>query len=362
MATRSLQAVLLMTLLLSAAFAQSRSGARSRPSLDSLYSRAGQFWSLLAQKKRLEASGFLRNLDQRNAFLARKSEPEFTDPVIKGVRFGERPDHMAIDVVVNLVAMGQTFRWSLQQEWVFEGGRWLLDEPIESDKSLFSRPITPDGNRVVISQFKEGFRFKVSELEIPPDAFGKQVDGDLEYEFATPNGLDLEVAGGPAFLSVNRLDLRNLQKTGRIRYTISGDQLVFVSGPIEPLVLRAKSGPESVEFRLPVRWNGRAPYRWTFSPAAIASDYRGEVRLEVFNQSDQPWTIGSVFSSSGTLELVRLPEKIIPPEGSGIFQFKAIGPQAELRDEGSLRDSVSLTRPSGSVLVTIPVPYQPAKR
>ena len=332
----------------------SQTGAPS--DLNLVYKSAEQFWKLVVQRKRLEASKFLISEEQREVFLSWQ-EPPYFEPRVDRIKFQSDPNKVIVGLSVQFMApSGQIFNRYVEQEWIYGKKRWLLNLDVSETNIFASRPVPTDLEKLV-TQFKAGFRLKSSGIEIPPDAFGKSLPGSIEYEYEGPKDLPLEYVSGPEFLYVEGQDLKRLTATGVIRFVVNGNEL-FTNDNIPPLRLRVQSGSASEEFVIPVRWNGHAPYRWSFSPPLIEPDYQGEVRLEVLNQSEETWNPGAGNSSQGTLVSVSGPTGPVRPGETAVYVYNVAKPGGAPASKESVRqDSLVLYLNGATPTVIIRVPY-----
>ena len=286
----TLLAKLLSSVLIVLLAGQTLNGQSGRPAdLNLAYDTAAQFWTLLTQRKRLEASRLIATEEQQSAFLG-WAEPPYSQPVIEYIRFGSQRDRVVVSISVKTFGLnGLLFTRSLEQEWLYQGRRWVLNLDISENKLFTDKPLPTDDDKR-LAEFKAGFRLKTTEIDIPEDAWGKTIPGEIEYEYTGPSDLVLDYVSGPDVVNVELADLQKLEPQGKIKYLITGRQLF--STEFQPLKVQVYVGKEQQEYVIPVRWSGKPPYRWTFSPSAIEPNYTGEVKLELFNQSEEVWTAG----------------------------------------------------------------------
>jgi hypothetical protein len=339
------RSVFVVCLMASLGFGQS-----SPPDLNLAYKTASDFWNLVAQRKRFEASRFLSSDVQRSAFLAWQ-EPPYSEPKIKSLRFGSARDRVIIGVTMKTIGLnGATFNHDVEQEWVYRGKQWVLDLDISVNNLFSSKPATDDDK--VIQQVKAGLHLKTPEIDIPKDAFGKSIESAIQYEYSGPPDLVFTFVSGPQFLTLETDDLKRMDSQGRIRFVIVG-RLLLSNENLPPLKLRVQSGLSQTTLEIPVKWPGRPPYRWVFSPPVIERDYTGDLKLEVFNQSDEVWK-PNVASVTANWEAMPPDRSEVQPGESIVYSFKVSAPA---QPDPKRQDSISLTLNGTKLILTIAAPY-----
>lgn len=332
--------------------------------LDTVYQAATRFWSLIQERKRFEASKYFLNDDQRSAYTNWQQDPPVISAAIKAIRFTDNPNEVIVQATTQIIGpKGQFFNRNVEHKWVYAKKRWFLDLDI-SESRLFAETGAAPLEKLM-TQFKNTFRLVTKDIEVAPDAFGKTLEGAIDYEYTSSSESPVEflVASAPDFLKIFPEDLKEIAIGGKIRFVVLGRELLSNEN-IPPIVLRAKAGPLQEDYTIPVSWKGKAPYRWTFDPPLIENSYTGEVRLSVTNQSDDTWSVGAANSTNGTLELVSFPDKPVKPGEAAVYTYRIAdatsgsGPGTGAASPPKTRQDSIVAYLNGPVpTVTIRVPY-----
>ncbi len=112
------------------------------PDLESLRTRAEEYWRLLVSGNRAGASEFLRPED-RPAFLQGREQP-FRDPVVESIELSDDGARATLGIAFDMMTPVGVFPWKIRQDWTASDGEWMA-EPRETSGNPF-RPSTPAPN------------------------------------------------------------------------------------------------------------------------------------------------------------------------------------------------------------------------
>ncbi len=179
--------------------------ASSKPSLDSLVSRATAYWNLLERGRKQSALPYVAP-DSRETFQDRQI-PEFASPRVTMITLTAKPTEVSVTVQVKkpFPMFASPVDWLVTEPWVFQGGSWY----VKIEKPSWPEPPLPPGQKAVLTAeelgkrtaaIKEALKFESATLEF----------GTVRRSGALPYVLSYQLAGKEAFNAVAETSSPNL--------------------------------------------------------------------------------------------------------------------------------------------------------
>jgi hypothetical protein len=338
----------------------------ARPSLESLVARVDSYWKLVQVKKKLAAAEYVIP-SHREEFVARFI-PDFSDPRISSLALSPDRNSVKVTVSVQREFPGQTMKWLVTENWVFEAGTWYLEPETLLLPMSNGAPVNPslpnaEQKEKLQRELREMLRLENQSLNFGTVRQGAPATAMLKYTLSGNDSLPIDIDRTRPGLKLFGLRDRTLVPGKSRELAIEVSTLDYEGAVNERVALLVSRQGVDLPFEIEVRGNIYVPISLT--PKILffrQNEQDKEKELLVRNNTKQQVELKSVFSETNALVIEPLPATILPGQQL-LLKFRKIADvsNANLRDN----ISISLTKAAdgmGSINIPVIFNYLEPKR
>jgi len=281
--------------------------SQARPSLDLLAARVTDYWKLLLERKKAQASNYVLP-EHRDQYLE-LTVAKFSDPRLKSLEPSEDRTEAKVVVTIKRVLPFGEMDWPVTATWVFKSNNWYLKLDMNSMPNEKTPP--PPGkikSEADKYELQKRLRFEQSTLDFGMVPRGEAVSLAMKYTLNGEEEIFAKINTSNPAIKVQGLSNRRLLPGKSMELTVVVPTRIYEGVVNESIDLVARLGDAEVPFKFVVQGFVYVPV--TFSPKILRLNPNNDARekeLLIRNNSRSTLEIQSFSSPSGALELEPMP-------------------------------------------------------